>query len=130
MTQRDPRFDPYAPPANPNPWAQPPPGYGPHGPYHPPYGHFQPTPQASSKATTALILAVVGWMACGVLTTIPALVMARGEIAAIDRGESSPAGRQLAQAAFWISLVNIVVYTLLIGYVIWVFAAVSSGARF
>jgi hypothetical protein len=86
---------------------------------------------ASGNATTALILAVVGWAACGCFTSIPGWWMARAELQRIDRGESSPAGRGMAQAAYWIALVNMILYVLLLGYAFVMFAVMfaQEGVR-
>lgn len=73
-----------------------------------------PPPSASSQAITALVLAIVSWFGCGCLTGIPAIIVARSELGAIERGESSPAGKGLAQAAFWIGICNTVLYVFIL----------------
>lgn len=73
---------------------------------------YAPAP-ASGNAQWAIGLAIASWVACGCLASVPAIFMARTELAAIERNEAPQAGKGLAQAAFWIALVNVVV-TLLV----------------
>ncbi|MDY7229180.1 DUF4190 domain-containing protein [Hyalangium rubrum] len=54
--------------------------------------------KASSRAVTALVLAIVG-MNCLWPLGIVSIIMATQEIAAIDRGESPAKGRPLAKGA-------------------------------
>lgn len=61
----------------------------------------------SSRAQWAIGLAIASWVLCGLLTSVPAVFMARSELSAIERGESSPGSKGLAQAAFWIAAANI-----------------------
>lgn len=95
------------------------PNYGGYG--MAPYGAYGPQPaaqgSASSRAVTALVLAILSWVACSCVTGVPAFFLARSELAAIERGESPYAGKQLAQAAYWIGLVNVVIMGLVIAVV-------------
>jgi hypothetical protein len=80
-----------------------------------------PPPQAgaSQNAVLALVLAIVGLMLCGCATSIPAIIVARSELKAIDAGSSSPAGRSMATAAFWIGVVDTVLVLLIaVAYVL------------
>lgn len=61
----------------------------------------------SSRAQWAIGLAIASWGVCGVFASLPALFMARSELSAIERGESSPGSKGLAQAAFWIAAANV-----------------------
>ncbi len=84
---------------------------------------------ASGKAIAALVMAIVSWVFCGFIASIPAVFIAKSELGAIERGESSPAGKGMAQAAFWIALVNVVCTCLgVIGYGILIAVAGSQGA--
>lgn len=77
-------------------------------PYAPPLAYNPYAQQgASSTASWALGLGIASWLMCGILTSLPALFMARSELAAINRGESPEAGRSYAQAAFWLSAANV-----------------------
>lgn len=88
----------------PGPILQTPPGPTPPGPTPP-----GPTPvvvveKASSRATTALILALVGLL-CGLLTGIPAALMGSAELRDIREGRASPASKGTAQAALIIGII-------------------------
>ncbi len=71
-------------------------------------------------------MAIASWIGCGCLTGIPAIIVARNELAAIERGDSPAAGKGMAQAAFWVGVVNTVVYVL-VG-IIYLFAIVFAAA--
>lgn len=127
----------------PDPYGQQPPGYGPPPGYGSPpgYGYGAPPPPPgygpgyypqggsghSNNAVIALVLAIASWVACGCLTSIPAIFVARAELDAIARGTSPPGGKSLAQAAFWISVVNAVLYVgIVLLYVVMGVAAAAS----
>lgn len=59
-------------------------------------------------------LAIASWFACGCLASGPAIFLARAELDAIDRGVSSPAGKGMVQAGFWIAAINLGLYALVI----------------
>jgi ABC-type sugar transport system permease subunit len=79
-----------------------------------------PPPSPSSQAIAALVLGIVSWVGCACFTGIPAIIVARNELGAIERGESPPAGKGLAQAGFWLGVVNTILYAFVL--VIYVFA--------
>ena len=84
---------------------------------------------ASGKAVAALVLAIVSWVFCGFLTSIPAIFIAKSELGAIERGESSPAGKGMAQAAFWIALINTICTCLgTILYAVLIAVGIAGGA--
>ena len=96
------------------------PGYGAYGMapygqqgYGPPQG-FAQGGSASSRAVTALVLAILSWVACSIFTGIPAFILARSELASIERGEAPMAGKGMAQAAYWIGIINTVMFGLVI----------------
>ena len=116
-----PKRDPYAPLEQPPGGSFGSPGYGGYGA---PIQNVYPAPShggsASSQAVTSIVLAVLAWMACGCFAGIPAFFLARAELSAIERGESSPAGKSMAQAAYWISFINMI----LVGIVLAAYAVV------
>ncbi len=62
--------------------------------------------------------------------SVPALFMARSELARIDRGEIGPNNRGNAQAAYWIAAVNLGLSLLgIAAYVVMILAVAASGAR-
>jgi hypothetical protein len=62
----------------------------------------------SGRAVAAFVLAIAGWALCSGLASVPGFLLARAELAAIDRGEAPYAGRGLAHAAYWIALLNVI----------------------
>jgi hypothetical protein len=106
--------NPYAPPGPPAPMMS---------PYAPPMAYGNPYIQqsASSTAAWAVGLAIASWIMCGILTSLPALFMARAELAAINRGESPEAGRSYAQAAFWLSVTNVGLTVIVVAAIVLLF---------
>jgi hypothetical protein len=82
---------------------------------------------ASSRATLSLVLAIGSWVICPCVMALPAVYLAKEEMRAIDHGEAPLAGRGLAQAAYWVALINTILY-LVIGVLYFVFAIVLVGA--
>jgi hypothetical protein len=79
--------------------------------------------KASSRAVTALVLALVG-MNCLWPLGIVAIIMAQQEVAAIERGESPAKGRSLAKGALivgWID-VGLTALAVVAGIIIFAFA--------
>ena len=99
-----------------------------HYPGPQPYGRAE---SASTQAIIALVLAFAGLFFCGCMTSIPAIFVARAELKAIDAGHSSAAGRGLAQAAFWIGVVDTALITvILIVYALLVVFGVAASIAF
>jgi len=73
-------------------------------------------------AVTSLVLGIVSLVMCGFLTGIPAMVIGRRTIKAIDLSRGTYGGRGLAQAGFWTGLVGTVYTGLMALLVIGVFA--------
>lgn len=100
-------------------------GWGPPGGY----GAPPPPPQpASSRAVGALICSILGWVMCGCLTSIPGTLLAWSELKSIELGEAPAAGKHLAQIAFWVGLVNAILYVLVLGVYVVIFAFAGAGA--
>jgi hypothetical protein len=68
------------------------------------------------------VLAIMSWVATGCLTSIPGFFLARSELSNIESGTSSPAGKGMAQAAYWISLVNLILTVLVVMLFVVLFA--------
>lgn len=68
-----------------------------------PFEHSGP----SAIAIAAFVLSLLSWVLFGFLFSLPALLMAHRERIAIRDGMKSPAGAGYANAAFWISLANL-----------------------
>lgn len=76
---------------------------------------------ASGRAIAALVLGIVSLVACGCFAGIAALILAYGELKAIDAGQSSPAGRGYAKAGLIMGWISIGLSIL--GAIIWFFVA-------
>lgn len=83
----------------------------------------QPRPMTgggpSSKATTALVLGILGLICCGLLG-IPAIIIGKQEMASIDQGLAPVEGRGLAQAGFILGIVSLVLWA--VGMLMWIAA--------
>jgi hypothetical protein len=78
---------------------------------------------------TALLLAALSFVTCGPVMGIPAMILARREINAIERGEADPADLSNAKSAFWIALASTLLSTFVIlGYGTYVFLTLSRAA--
>lgn len=130
------------PPAEPDPWQQPygqapqdpqqyrPPPYG-QGPPHqqPPYygapGYAQPMyyePPSHGSATTALVLGILGLVACPLVLSIPAWVIGRRAVREIDASGGRLGGRGNAKAGYVLGVIGTVWAGLAALIVIMVFA--------
>ncbi|MGE3636393.1 MAG: DUF4190 domain-containing protein [Sandaracinaceae bacterium] len=69
---------------------------------------------ASAAATTALVLALLSAMGCAPLGPVGA-ILGHMELARIDRGESLPAGRNLALGAIYVGWIITAIMVLVAG---------------
>jgi hypothetical protein len=122
-------------------WAPPPAGGGPGGapgwgggyggPPAPPPGYGPgANASASGTAVAALVLAIASWVMCGCFTSLPALLMARGEISAHSLGDANEATRSMAQAAFWVSAINLGLSVIVVLIYVVMIVFVGSMAAF
>lgn len=51
----------------------------------------------SGQGTLILVLGILGFIGCGIITAIPAWIMGNNALKAIDSGEGDPNERQLVQ---------------------------------
>jgi len=75
----------------------------------------QPPPMAgggpSGRATTALVLGILGLLCCGLLS-IPAIIVGKQEMNNIDQGLAPVEGRGLAQSGFILGIVSLAIWVL------------------
>ncbi|CAF3743601.1 unnamed protein product [Rotaria sp. Silwood1] len=104
-----PNYNPPPPPPPPPsynpPPPPPPPSYNPPPPPPPPFGNTQfggvDQNKASTNAIITLILGIASWViGCTILTAIPAWILGKKEINAINEGRSSEAGRSMATIGY------------------------------
>ena len=100
------QFDPPPPP--------PPPGGGP----PPPPGGTTPGDKAATNAIVSLVVGIVSLLfscGCGILGLIGGIVawmMGKKELAAIDQGTSSEAGRNMAKWGMWLGIIAVILSVL------------------
>ena|SRR5688572_6330180 len=70
--------------------------------------------QQSTRATTALVLALVALLGSCFPLGIPAVILGHMELSAIANGESPAAGRNLALGAVWIGWISIALSMLVV----------------
>ncbi len=70
---------------------------------------------ASRNAITSLVLGILGIICCGLLA-IPATLMGKAELAAVDSGASPAAGRTLAQIGMILGIIGCVFLVLQLVY--------------
>lgn len=63
-------------------------------------------PGASGKAITALILGIVSLVCCGFLTGIPAIIVGKSEMNAIQEGRSPAAGESVAKIGYILGIIG------------------------
>ncbi len=121
---------------NPPPPPPPPPSYNPPPPPPPPYGNTQyggvDQNKASTNAIMALILGIAAWvLTCSLLTAIPAWIIGKRELNAINEGRSSEAGRSMATIGMWLGIVNTIIsiIALIIGFIIFIFGIFASAVQ-
>ncbi len=85
---------------------------------------------SSGKAVAALILGILSLVCFGFLAGIPAIILGRMELKAIDQGLSPESNRTLAKVGYILGIVGTILTCLgLLAYIaIIVIAVISSGA--
>lgn len=124
---------PPPPPSYNPPPPPPPPSYNPPPPPPPPMGNTQyGTGQggsASSNAVLSLVLGIAAWViGCTILTAIPAWILGKKEINAINEGRAPEAGRTMATIGMWLGIVHCILAVLGLLVFILLFALGLMGA--
>lgn len=88
---------------------------------------YYATPPNSSKATTALVLAILAWVVCPVVLAIAALVVASGADDEIKASNGQLQGQNLVTAARVLSIVNLIIPGLIV-LLILIIAVFGSAA--
>lgn len=90
------------------------------------YGSSAPAAGASQRAIAALVLALAAFFCCGPFTGIPAAIVGWMELGAINSGQSSPAGKWMAQVGLWVGIAASVIHSV-IGVLYFLLAILSSA---
>ena len=70
----------------------------------------------TTNAVLALVLGILGWVGCGICTALPGFFMAQSAVATTRAYPGHP-DTGMAQAAKWVSLINVILFGLaIIGY--------------
>jgi len=107
----------------PPPPPPPPTGYAPPPPPPPPNygGQYTPQDKASTAAIWALVLGIASWVMCGIIAAIPAWIIGKKELNAINEGRSSQAGKSMAQVGMWLGIIQVILGILaLFGVLVWI----------
>ncbi len=95
-------------------------------PYQQPPQFYQwPEP---SNAVTALVLSLVGLLACSGLLCPVGWYMANGELRGISEGRRDPRNRDMAKAAQIVGIIGTVILALFIGFFVFFFLLAGVGA--
>ena len=92
----------------------------------PPSGQGTPSSEsASSSAIIALVLGIASWIcSLGLLTGIPAWIIGKKEIKAIEEGRSPQSGKLMAQIGMWLGIImtilSIIAFVIFVLYFIFV----------
>lgn len=85
----------------------------------------------TTNAVLALVLGILGWVGCGICTSLPGFFIAQSALATARAYPGHP-DTGMATAAKWISLINLIIFVIvIIGYIlIFILAVGSSGLDF
>ncbi|MFC2093763.1 hypothetical protein ACFLSV_07670, partial [Bacteroidota bacterium] len=83
---------------------------------------------ASTNSIITLILGILSWIACGIIAAIPAWIMGKKEITAIDAGQSSQAGRTMANIGMWLGIIQVIltIVALIVVVLLIIFGIISD----
>lgn len=83
---------------------------------------------ASTNSIITLILGILSWIACGIIAAIPAWIMGKKEINAIDAGQSSQAGRTMANIGMWLGIIQVIftIVALIVVVLLIIFGIISD----
>lgn len=91
-----------------------------------PEGNWEQDYPEANKADTAIIFAIVAWVICG-LAAIPGFIIAKDEVKGIEMGNRNPAKMGTAKAAYWLSIIALILNALVIGMLILVFGVFAAS---
>lgn len=92
-------------------------------------GYYMPPP-THSRATTALVLGILGIVMCPGVLSIPAWVVGRSAMREIDASQGALGGRSNAQAGFILGIVGtaLAALSLLVVVVVFAWGALIAGS--
>ncbi|MCB0722010.1 MAG: DUF4190 domain-containing protein [Ignavibacteriae bacterium] len=83
---------------------------------------------ASTNAIIALVLGIAAYVCLGIFAAIPAWIVGKKEIKAIEEGRSPQAGLTMAKIGMWLGIVNVILSVLfLLVYLLIIVASLLSN---
>jgi len=83
-----------------------------------------------TNSIVALVLGIVSFLGLGLLTGIPAWIVGKKELAAIDQGSASASGRTMATIGMWLGIVATVLSILaVLGFVLLTGGLLAVGSQ-
>ncbi len=83
----------------------------------------------TTNAVLALVLGILGWVGCGICTSLPAFFVAQSAITTASSYPNHP-DQSMAQAAKWVALINVILSVLVILFYVVVFGALAATEGF
>jgi len=80
----------------------------------------------TTNAVVALVLAILGWVGCGICTSLPGFLVAQSAIKTASSYPNHP-DLGLANAAKWVSLINVILSVLVILFYVVLFAGLAAS---
>lgn len=82
----------------------------------------------TTNAVVALVLAILGWVGCGICTSLPAFFVAQSAIKTASAYPNHP-DSGMANAAKWVSLINVILSVLVILFYVVLFAGLAASGE-
>ena len=82
----------------------------------------------TTNAVVALVLAILGWVGCGICTSLPAFFVAQSAIKTASAYPNHP-DSGIANAAKWVSLINVILSVLVILFYVVLFAGLAASGE-
>jgi len=83
----------------------------------------------TTNAVLALVLGILGWVGCGICTSLPGFLVAQSALTTARAYPGHP-DTGMAQAAKWVSLINVILFGLLILFYVAMFVIFASSGEF
>lgn len=90
-----------------------------------------PNSGENTKAVVSLILGILSLVCCGFFSGIPAIIIGRSEIRAIDEGRSDESNRAFSKVGMILGIIGTIISTLriLIYVLLFIFFAIIFGTQ-
>jgi len=82
----------------------------------------------TTNAVLALVLGILGWVGCGICTSLPGFLVAQSALTTARAYPGHP-DTGMAQAAKWVSLINVILFGLIILFYVAMFVIFASAGE-